>query len=36
VLELPQIFLDIVEEAGFLCPAGIDDDLADVTFYVGC
>ena len=35
-MELPQIFLDIVEESGFLCPASIDDDLADVALYVWC
>ena len=36
ILLSPQIFLDIVEEAGLLCPAGIDDDLTDITLYVGC
>ena len=33
--KLPQIFLDIVEEAGFFSPPGIDHDLADVLLYVG-
>ena len=33
---MPEIFLDVIEEAGFLSPAGIDHDLADVAFDVGC
>ena len=33
---LPEIFLDVIEEAGLLGPAGIDHDLADVALNVGC